>query len=130
MADFIREVKADLLEALDNETPFFEIGDVELEVSFALDASAKAGAKLFVVDIGGETKATQTHKVKIQLHPFVNSFAPLELPKTHRTTAGSAAPKPRTYVRAPKGQGTGAQDTRTRPVASKKLPRRPGSNKD
>jgi len=47
------------------------MGDVELEVSFGLDAEAKAGAKLFVLDVGGSTKATQTHKVKLTLSPFI-----------------------------------------------------------
>ncbi len=70
---FIEEVKTELKEAINEDDPFFELGDVELEVSFALDAEAKAGAKLYVIDIGGSTKATQTHKVKLTLTPFVES---------------------------------------------------------
>lgn len=73
LVDFIKEVKKELRAAVDEDDPFFEMGDVELEVTFALDASAKAGAKLFIVDIGGETKATQSHKITVKLHPFLES---------------------------------------------------------
>ena len=69
--DFIAQVKQELMASVDEETPFFELGPVELEIAFALDASASAGAKLFVVDIGGSTKATQTHKVRMRLTPFL-----------------------------------------------------------
>ena len=71
LKSFIEEVKNELKASINDKDPFFELGDVELEVSFALDAEAKAGAKLFVVDVGGSTKATQTHKVKLTLTPFV-----------------------------------------------------------
>jgi hypothetical protein len=71
LVEFIKEVKAELRSAVDNESPFFEMGEVELEVTFALDVGGKAGLKLVVAEFGGETKATQTHKVKIKLHPFV-----------------------------------------------------------
>ncbi|UVL01382.1 trypco2 family protein [Pseudomonas sp. B21-048] len=71
LVDFIKEVKQELRAAVDTEDPFFEMGEVELEITFALDASAKAGLKLVVADFGGETKATQPHKVKVKLHPFV-----------------------------------------------------------
>ncbi|PIK80030.1 MULTISPECIES: trypco2 family protein [unclassified Pseudomonas] len=83
LVDFIKEVKQELRAAVDKEDPFFEMGDVELEVTFALDATAKAGAKLFVVDIGGETKATQTHKVKVMLHPFVEDDVAQQIPAHH-----------------------------------------------
>lgn len=123
LADFIKEVKADLLSAIDTDTPFFEIGDVELEVAFALDASAKAGAKLFVVDIGGETKATKTHKVKVKLHPFVKDKQPVSAPPEPRprgTPVGSKK-KNRLVTRA-KPAPIDAQNARVRPVAHKKLP--------
>ncbi|MCF7545496.1 trypco2 family protein [Pseudomonas petrae] len=87
LVDFIKEVKNELRAAVDEEDPFFEMGDVELEVTFALDASAKAGAKLFVVDIGGETKATQSHKVTVKLHPFVESDSSQQIP-TERAQKG------------------------------------------
>ncbi|MGR5250511.1 trypco2 family protein [Vibrio aestuarianus] len=70
---FIEEVKEELRNSINDDDPFFIMGDVELEVSFALDAEAKAGAKLFVLDVGGSTKATQTHKVKLTLSPFVEN---------------------------------------------------------
>ena len=70
---FIEEVKKELRNSINNDDSFFIMRDVELEVSFALDAEARAGAKLFVLDIGGSTKATQIHKVKLTLSPFVKN---------------------------------------------------------
>lgn len=74
LTDFIKEVKAELLAAVDDAEPFFELGEVELEVSFALDISGKAGVKLYVAELGGETKGSQVHKVKIKLSPFVEDL--------------------------------------------------------
>ena len=74
LKSFIEEVKKELRESINEEDPFFVMRDVELEVTFALDAEAKAGAKLFVLDVGGSTKATQTHKVKLTLSPFVEEM--------------------------------------------------------
>jgi hypothetical protein len=71
--DFISQVKEELVDAVDDETPFFELGEVELEVAFVLDTKAKAGARLFVVDVGGEATATQTHRVRLKLTPFVDA---------------------------------------------------------
>ncbi|ETD36996.1 hypothetical protein U724_15815 [Pseudomonas chlororaphis subsp. aurantiaca PB-St2] len=79
LVDFIKEVKSELRAAVDNDDPFFEMGEVELEVTFALDISGKTGVKLVVAELGGETKATQTHKVKLKLHPFVEEEAPSQL---------------------------------------------------
>ena len=85
LKSFIEEVKTELKESINNDDPFFIMGDVELEVSFSLDAEAKAGAKLVVFDIGGSTKATQTHKVKLTLSPFVESESVEEaVPKNKR----------------------------------------------
>lgn len=70
LREFIKDVKQDLKLAIDKDDPFFFLDEVELEVAFVLDAEAKAGAKFIVVDVGGRTKATQTHKVKIKLTPF------------------------------------------------------------
>ena len=69
LKEFIKEVKEDLQSAINKEDPFFYMGEVELEISFALNAEASAGAKFVVIDVGGKTKATQSHKVKIKLIP-------------------------------------------------------------
>lgn len=71
LKDFIKSVKEDLKSALDTKNPFFHMDEVELEVSFILDAEAQAGARFLVVDIGGKTKASQCHKVRMKLIPFV-----------------------------------------------------------
>lgn len=71
LTDFIAEVKADLQKSADTDNPFFIMGDVELEVAFTLDISGSGKAKLLVVDVGAESKASQTHKVKIKLTPKI-----------------------------------------------------------
>lgn len=120
LVDFIKEVKQELRAAVDKEDPFFEMGDVELEVTFALDATAKAGAKLFVVDIGGETKATQTHKVKVKLHPFVDDDAPQQIP-AQRAQKVSGLVTSYKNSKQRKGKTTGPHSTRARvaPTAHK-----------
>ena len=86
--DFISQVKEELVNAIDDKTPFFELGEVELEVAFVLDTKAKAGAKLFVVNVGGEATATQTHRVRLKLTPFVEARSEGELPtKTRKKVA-------------------------------------------
>ncbi|WP_372777387.1 trypco2 family protein [Litorivivens sp.] len=71
LKDFIHEVKEDLREAINDEDPFFYLDGVSLEVSFGLDVEAKAGAKFVVFDIGTKAKAQQTHKITIDLSPFI-----------------------------------------------------------
>ncbi|TLP71327.1 hypothetical protein FEA48_21115 [Pseudomonas nitroreducens] len=71
LQEFIAEVKSDLIQAIDNENPFFAMTSVELEVSFTLDVSGGAKAKFLVVDAGMKSSASQVHKVKLTLTPFV-----------------------------------------------------------
>lgn len=120
LVDFIKEVKQELRAAVDKEDPFFEMGDVELEVTFSLDATAKAGAKLFVVDIGGETKATQTHKVKIKLHPFIDDDTSQQIPAKH-SQRGSGLITPYKNLKQRKVKSTEPHSTRARvaPTAHK-----------
>ena len=80
LGDFIKKVKRELVTAQDNAgTAFFELKEVELEVSFVLDAKASAEGQLLVVKLGGETKATQAHKVVMKFLPLPQS-APALLP--------------------------------------------------
>ncbi|WP_219566515.1 trypco2 family protein, partial [Vibrio parahaemolyticus] len=44
--------------------------EVELEVSFTLDAKAEGSAKLVVLDVGGNVQASQVHRVKLKLTPI------------------------------------------------------------
>lgn len=120
LVDFIKEVKKELRAAVDEDDPFFEMGDVELEVTFALDASAKAGAKLFVVDIGGETKATQSHKVTVKLHPFLESDSSQQTPKERtRKGGGVATPQKGSKQNNKKTSETHSTRTRVAPTAHK-----------
>ena len=71
ISDFIHGVKKELVEAqTDSGTPFYELEEVTLEISFALEVTGKAKMNFYVVDVGGETKATQTHKVQLKLIPL------------------------------------------------------------
>ena len=64
---FIEQVKKELVEAQTIEKPFYELTNVELEVNFVLEAKGKAGLKFFVIDVGGQATAQQTHKVVLHL---------------------------------------------------------------
>ena len=71
IAEFIHKVKDELVRAQNRDgDPFYELSEVTLEVSFVLDASAKAGVDLYVLELGGETKAQQSHKVTLRLTPL------------------------------------------------------------
>lgn len=69
--DFIKSVKAEILDSIDDDNPLFELTNVELEVAFQLEANAGAGFNLYVFDASAETTATQIHKVTISLTPFI-----------------------------------------------------------
>ena len=122
LVDFIKEVKKELRAAVDNEDPFFEMGEVELEVSFTLDASAKAGVKLLVADIGGQTKATQMHKVKIKLHPFVEVEAeqlPSSMPEIRKGAVTTVTTTRRVAIKGPHSTQAGSVKDKQKPKASK-----------
>jgi hypothetical protein len=84
LSDFIADVKADLQKSVDAENPFFIMGEVEIEVSFTLDVSGGGKARLLVVDLSTDSKASQTHKVKIKLTPKV--FKEIEEPSVGSLT--------------------------------------------
>lgn len=72
LGDFIHEVKDELVRAQKaGGTPFYELTEVLLEVSFTLDTSGKAGLKLVVAELEGGAKAEQMHKVTLKLIPVV-----------------------------------------------------------
>ena len=74
LGDFIQQVKRELVSAQDSsDGAFLLLKEVELEVSFVLDASASAEGQLLVVKLGGETKATQTHKAVLKFTPLPRS---------------------------------------------------------
>jgi len=71
LGKFIKQVKAELISARDDGAdPFYSLDSVELEVAFCLDVTGKSKAKLVVIDLEGETKAAQTHKVTLKLTPL------------------------------------------------------------
>ena len=71
LKEFIHGVKNEIIDAAEtSENPVaFEIVEVELEAAFALDAKAEGSFSLFV-KLGGETSASQSHKVKLKLMPL------------------------------------------------------------
>lgn len=72
LKDFIDDVKKELIDASKTESPFFLMEEVELEVSFGLNAKGKAGGKFVVFELGAEADASQMHKVKLKLTPYKN----------------------------------------------------------
>lgn len=83
LGEFIEEVKKELRQAQEtSKEPMFQLSEVNLEVSFGVDASAKAEGKLmFFVDLSGEAKASQLHKVSLKLTPL-EEIMPMYLDKS------------------------------------------------
>lgn len=77
LAEFIEQVKQELRAAQHAGTePMFNLDEVNLEVSFGVDAAASVKGKLaFFVDLSGEAKASQLHKVSLKLTPLDNTMA-------------------------------------------------------
>lgn len=75
ISDFIHRVKQELVDAQEARIgdPFYRLAEVTLEISFVLDTTAKAGGSLYVVEMSGETKAQQSHKVTLKLLPLERS---------------------------------------------------------
>lgn len=75
LKDFILGVKKELQEASTegSKNPYLQLTQVELEAEFSLDAKALAeGSLMFLVKLGGETTASQLHKVKLIFSPIKN----------------------------------------------------------
>ena len=71
IGDFINQVKDELIESQKkSDNDFYELKEVNLEISFVLEASGGAKAKLLVAEFGGETTAEQTHRVSLRLEPL------------------------------------------------------------
>ncbi|MFJ9777769.1 trypco2 family protein [Kitasatospora sp. NPDC101157] len=76
LSDVIRDLRAQLEQAVAEgagRAIQFELGEVELEVSLALERSAEGGARVrfWVVELGGDGKRghTDTQRVRLTLHP-------------------------------------------------------------
>jgi hypothetical protein len=92
LRDFIKEVRAELEQAkAEEKDAFFELQEVTLEVAFSLDVSGKGAGKFIVVDLSGEAKASQSHKVVLKLQPYSGDAAPaVRVPVAPRTAAQSS----------------------------------------
>ncbi|ATD07276.1 MULTISPECIES: trypco2 family protein [Pseudoalteromonas] len=79
LADFISEVKKELVEAVKNkkedDDPFFTLNAVELQTEFGLKAEASGGFKFFV-DLSAKTEANQRHCVTLKFSPIRQSINP------------------------------------------------------
>lgn len=71
LKEFISQVSKELrnCQSRDPDNAFFELKGVTLEVSFTLDSSIKGSGKFIVVDVGADAKASQVHRVTLQLDP-------------------------------------------------------------
>ncbi|MER7708126.1 trypco2 family protein [Kitasatospora sp. NPDC097605] len=78
LSDVIRDLRGQLEQAMADavgQTLAFELGDIELELSVAVESSGRAGAKVrfWVVELGGDAdhRRADTQTVKLTLHPRV-----------------------------------------------------------
>ncbi len=97
LSDFIHQVKKELIDAQHKSgDPFYRLTEVKLEVSFTLNATGKAGFDLCVVELNGETKAEQVHKVQLTLLPLAEAIAKdsKSTTDTHPKTAETSATRP------------------------------------
>jgi len=69
--DFVKKVKDEIMQSIDDENPLFELDKIDLEITFQLEGNASAGFNLVVFDAEPKATATQTHKVKLSLTPVV-----------------------------------------------------------
>lgn len=96
LSDFVTKVKEELVAAqCKPEEAFYELTDVELEVSFALATTGKTKGKLVVIELGGEVTASQTHHVRLKLRPVGNKFKSRIVEKNEESSdLSSNTPKP------------------------------------
>ncbi|MFF2652684.1 trypco2 family protein [Streptomyces sp. NPDC058045] len=78
LATVIRELRDELERAVvasEGEALRFELGEIELEVSVAVERAGQAGAKVrfWVVETGAEVRAgaTSTQRIRLALRPTV-----------------------------------------------------------
>jgi hypothetical protein len=78
LAEVIRELRGELQRAMAagaGEALRFELGPVELEATVGLEKEGTAGARVrfWVLELGGDAKATQstTQLIKLRLDPHV-----------------------------------------------------------
>jgi hypothetical protein len=83
LAEVIGELRRELEQAMregEGERLRFEVGPVELEATVAVEKGAGTGAKVrfWVIELGGDAKATQasTQRIKLALQPRLASGAP------------------------------------------------------
>jgi hypothetical protein len=76
LSEVIRELRQEMQEAIaaGTDKPLrFELGPIELEASVAVERQGGAGAKVrfWVIELGGEAKATHasTQRIKLSLQP-------------------------------------------------------------
>ena len=70
LKEFIQDVKQELVAAQDSSNPFYELHEVQLEVSFALKIEGGGKAKFVVVELGADTTASQLHRVTMKFVPL------------------------------------------------------------
>ncbi|MGE0386198.1 MAG: trypco2 family protein [Gammaproteobacteria bacterium] len=71
LGEFIMQVKAELMAANSKDSePFYSLDAVELEVAFTMETTGKSKGRLVVLELEGEAKASQVHKVTLKLTPL------------------------------------------------------------
>jgi Trypsin-co-occurring domain 2 len=93
LSDVIGELRRELQQAMyagEGEPLRFELGPVELEATVAVEKGGGGGAKVrfWVIELGGDAKASQasTQRIKLALQPHLTATGEKAL------IAGDAAP--------------------------------------
>lgn len=71
LAEFIQNIKDELIQQHNAEKPLFIIGEIELEIGVTVERSANGGMDIKVVQFGMQGTATDIQTVRVKLHPLV-----------------------------------------------------------
>lgn len=75
LADFIREVKRELMaseDGADDSAKLLVIEDIELDIQVGVSFDGKAGINVHVLQLGGSAKRDDVHTVKVKLQPLLS----------------------------------------------------------
>jgi len=75
LAELIEQVKQELLNpppGAETDPPVFAVDSVELELQVTVKKDARAGIKIYVIDVGGGGSRDDIQKVKVKLSPLLD----------------------------------------------------------
>jgi hypothetical protein len=75
LAEYIYQVKRELMqpeEGVVDPVPLLAIEEVELDIAVTVSIEAKAGLKVYVVELGGGGDRSDAHSVHVKLAPLLS----------------------------------------------------------